>query len=318
MVEEQLLVQQQQNKIYGRIQVTPQMVRDFYAQIPTDSLPYLPAEVEISQIILKPTPSETNKQAARARLAGILADVKAGTITFQDAARRFSQDRGSAEQAGFLGQLTRGDVVPEFAAEVFNLQPNQLSDVFESPFGFHVALLHKREGDIVTVSHILIKPIVDTQDEQRCRERLAQIRTEIEAGRISFEEAARQYSEDRRTKDAGGQMSDQVSGSYRIPIDQLDADLYLKLDQLQEGQVSEPLEVLFQDLQLTRAYQLVYLRKRYQPHRASLESDYEKFYNATKQAQQAQALEDWLQRNRRTIYHQIKAEQCRQALQGWD
>jgi peptidyl-prolyl cis-trans isomerase SurA len=317
MVREQLLTEQMRSKIFSGITVTPSEVREFFNQIPRDSLPLLPAEVEISQIIIKPTPSDSNKAAARRRLAGILADIKAGTITFAEAARRYSQDRGSAEQSGSLGELSRSDVVPEFAEAVFNLQPNQISDVFESPFGYHIALLHGRTGDKVRVSHILIKPVIDGADEARARQRLAALRARIVAGEITFEAAARDNSDDRRTRDGGGMLTDPVSDSYRIPLDQLDADMYLKIDGMRPGDISQPLDMLYQDVELVRAFQLVWLRKRIPPHRASLETDYEKFYNAAKQAKQAEHLENWLKRTRRQIYVQIKENSCQQELTEW-
>lgn len=316
-VREQLLIEQMRGNIFSGITVTPSEVREFYAQIPRDSLPLLPAEVEISQIVIKPMASDSNKAAARRKLAGILAEIRGGSITFEEAARRYSQDRGSAEQSGSLGEVSRTDVVPEFAEAVFNLQPNQISDVFESPFGYHIALLHRRVGDKVSCSHILIKPVIDGADEARARQRLIDLRTRIEAGELTFEAAARDFSDDRRTKDGGGMLTDPVSDSYRIPLDQLDADMYLKIDGMQAGQISEPLEMLYQDIELVRAYQLVWLRRRIPPHRASLETDYEKFYNAAKQAKQAEFLESWLQRARRQIYVQIKENNCQQELTSW-
>jgi len=316
-IEEQLLINKQRNAVYATLDVTPLEVREFYEAIPEDSLPYLPAEVEISQIILIPDPSLEAQNAAKQRLAGIRAQIEAGAATFAEQATRYSQDRGSAQQGGFLGQQERDGLVPEFTEVVFNLEEGQISSVFETEFGFHIAKLHKRTGNKVTVSHILIRPIVDADDLDVSREELARIREQIVGGEISFAKAAKRYSEDPRTMDNGGMVLDPVSGSYRIPLDQLDADLYLKIDQMQPGEISEPLDVLYQDRETKQATQLVYLRKRYPPHRATLETDYNRFYEAAKQAKRAEALERWFQAAKEQVYIDIKAEQCRQALSDW-
>lgn len=316
-IREQLLIDQQKQKIFSNINVTPKEVQDFFNQIPKDSLPYLPAEVEISQIILIPKPSEQSKNKTRERLAEVLAEILSGEISFSAAAEKYSQDPGSRKQGGFLGEMNREDFVPEFAEVVFNMEEGQISEVFETRFGFHIAKLHKRVGQQATVSHVLLKAPVDSEDEEETLQQLRELRQQIKDGEISFAIAARENSEDVRTKDNGGMVEDPVSGSYQIPLDQLDADLYLQIDQMKPGEISEPHDMIYQGMQLVKAYRIIWLRDQHLPHRASLESDYQKFYQAAKQAKQAEKLQRWLANARDQIYIELREPACEQALADW-
>ena len=216
-----------------------------------------------------------------------------------------------------MGEISRTSVVPAFANAVYNLKEGQISNVFESRFGFHIALLHKRMGDRLAVSHILMRAPIGPKDEAKAKKKLVAIRKKIEAGEVTFAKAAAEYSDDKATKDIGGMVSDPQSGSYRIPLDQLDVDLYLAIDEMEVGDISEPIEVYEQGQKIEKAFMIVYLRKRHPPHRASLETDYQKFSQAATQAKQSEALQDWFNNAKKQVYIEIKHEGCEQALQNW-
>jgi peptidyl-prolyl cis-trans isomerase SurA len=163
----------------------------------------------------------------------------------------------------------------------------------------------------------LIRPNIDDSDRQRTKDRLLEIRQKIKNGEMAFAEAARRYSDDPSTKDNGGRVMDQKSGSYRIPLDQLDANLYLQIDQMEEGDISKPKEFIFNDGTLSKAYQIIWLKKRYPPHQATLKTDYEKFHKAAKEAKRAEALKDWFKSAKDQVYIEIKDHRCDQALSNW-
>lgn len=316
-IQEQLIVDQQKNKILSEAKVTPRDVKVFYNQLPEDSLPYLPAEVEISHIMLKPEASAAGKEKAKQKLETIRRQIVSGEVEFADAARTHSHDYGSAKQDGCLGEFTRGAMVAEFEEEAYNLRAGEVSRVFESPFGFHIILLKNRTGDVIDACHILIRPEITPADEARAMKRLAEIRQLIMDDSLSFAEAAREYSDDRATKDNGGRITS-PQGDLNVPLDKLDADLYLKIDQMKPGEISEPAEMIAQQGGLSKAYHIIYLRNRRPPHRASLESDYRKFQQAALEARKAEKLDEWLESARKRVYIEIKENDCSQALQNWN
>jgi peptidyl-prolyl cis-trans isomerase SurA len=317
-IENQLLIEEQKRKVLNNVEVTPKEVKEYYKSIPVDSLPLLPAEVELRRLVIKPTPSDISKAETKERLEKIRAKIEAGELTFEQAARQYSEDYGSAKENGFLGEFTRGRMVPQFEEVAYNSAPGQLSKVFESPYGFHILKVHTRLGDKITASHILLRPRVTMSDELKAKEKINSIRAAIARDSISFDAAARLFSEDRQTKEIGGMVQSQT-GEYRVPLDQLDADLYLTVDNLKPGQMSESLDFIFQDGgELVRAYQLIYLTKRHAPHQANLKDDYAKFQAAAKQARQAETLQKWFERARKQVFFEIKEHECSKALANWN
>jgi peptidyl-prolyl cis-trans isomerase SurA len=315
-LREQLLVEEQKKKIWGSIQITPREVRNFFNSIPKDSLPYLPAEVELSHIALAPKPSEESKKTAKQKLEELRKRIVAGEDAFETLAKVYSEDPGSAEQGGFLGEFSKGDMAPEFEEILYNLKENEISPVFESPFGFHLAKLHKRSGEKFSASHILIRPKIDWKDEEAIKSKLASLRRAILKDSIKFAEAARLFSEDNRTKDNGGAITS-ASGESSIPLDQLEADLYLKIDEMKENDISEPLELINPRGYPRKMFHIILLKRRLPPHRASLKTDYQKFMKAALQAKQAEELEKWFHRTKQQVYIEIKNNECSQALQNW-
>lgn len=317
-LREQQLIDQQRSIVQGEITVTPQEVREFFNQIPKDSLPYLPAEVEVSHIVMAPTASAASVQAARNKLQGIRNDIASGEMRFEEMAMAYSQD-GAASNGGFLGEFGRGMMDPTFEEMVYSLEEGQLSPVFETSFGVHIAKLNRRNGDRVEASHIIIIPQVSAADEQRCKDSLNFVRNLIETDSLTFAEAAEKYSIDPNTSIAGGVITTR-SGGFRIPLDQLDADLYLLIDQLETGEISQPVEYI-QPRTNTKYFRLVQLRSRTRPHRASLEEDYEKFKTAALQAKRAEAMANWFERAKKNVYVEVKDCDecpCTQALQHWN
>jgi len=314
-IREQLLAEEMRRKITEKVQVTPKQVKEFFRQIPLDSLPYLPAEVELSQIVFYVKPSSEEKARARERLEAIRQEILSGQMEFAAAARAFSQDLGSARQGGYLGEFTRGRMVPEFEQVAFSVPIGEVSPVFETPFGFHILLVEKRVGNKAEARHILIQPSVTQKDVERTKAELERLRAQILRDSISFTRAATEFSEDIETRQMGGRLMDRETGKYRIPLDALDAELYFIVDKLKPGQVSEVMEWVTPGGR--KAVRIVWLMKRYPPHRASLELDYDRFAEASLQIERQRMIEKWLERARRNVPIEVREDRCQEALKTW-
>jgi peptidyl-prolyl cis-trans isomerase SurA len=317
-IKDQLLIEAQRNKILGTITITPSEVKRFYNDIPQDSLPYLPAEVEISHIVIIPKPSNEAMASARNMLADLRQKIQAGALTFEEAAKKYSDDFVSARNGGYMGEFGRGDMVSEFEDVAFNLKDGQISEVFQSEYGYHIILLKKRVGDRVEASHILVKPRLNTSDDELAKNKLSSIRQRILIDSLTFGKAARLYSDDKASKDASGLILDPATGNPRIPIDRLPADLFFKIDRMRVGEIGQPEEYLVQENEIKRAWHILWLRNRTLPHRSNLKEDYQKFFQAALQARQNQELEKWFAKAREQVYIELRPNACFQALQLWE
>ncbi len=315
-VRNQILAEEMRQKITADIKVTPKEVRDFFESIPRDSLPFIPAEVELSQIVMWAKPSEQEKERVRARLEEIRREIIAGKMEFATAARAFSQDVGSARQGGDLGEFGKGQMVPEFERMAFTISIGEVSPVFESPYGFHILLVERRTGNKVKARHILLRPTITDEDVEVAKRKLETLRQQILRDSISFSRAATEFSEDPVTKQTSGRLMDEENGGYRIPLDKLEPDLYFVVDELKVGEISKVVPFTSRDGR--RGVRIVWLQKKYPPHRASLELDYERFAQAALQLKKQEAIEKWLRRARRNVPVEIRLPRCQEALSEWE
>ncbi len=307
-VKNQLLVQQMREQIIGQVAITPREVQKFYNGLNKDSLPPLPAEAELYHIVAMPKPSLKSKDMARARLERLRDQIVKGEVNFEDAARNNSMDYGSAKVGGDLGTFGRGRMVPEFEEVAFKAEIGEVSPIFESPYGFHIMKVYKQTGIEVGARHILIAPLVDSDDEERAKESLKDYKERVENGSASFQKLAMEESDDQMTAPYGGSIKNPQTGEQRIPIDMLDANLFFLVDNLKEGEISEP-EEWFSPAN-KRGYHIVYMKRRYEPHVFTMETDFYKIQQAALQNKQAGALEKWFKRAVNNIYIDIKNEDC--------
>jgi peptidyl-prolyl cis-trans isomerase SurA len=315
-IKDQLLIDKMREQVISKVVITPREVKKFFNAFPTDSLPYLPAEVELFHLVKRPVASAASKKEAKARLESLREQIVRGEGAFQDLAKRNSNDPGSARLGGDLGEFGRGRMVPAFEEVAFKLKEGEISPVFESEYGYHVMQVYKRVGELVSARHILIVPTVAYEDELRAEDELAKIRKKItETDTLSFEKAAKEFTDDEATKACGGCIKNPQTGETRVPLDLLDADFYLKVDEMKEGDITEPMEWIGPDNK--KVYHILYLKKRVAPHMASLESDYQKIQAAALQAKQATELERWMVSARKNIFIEIKDPDCREVLINW-
>lgn len=301
-IKNQLLVNQMQQKIIGNIKVTPSEVKDFYNGIPTDSLPYVPAEVQIGQIVIIPPIKDDEKIRIKKELNEIREQILAGS-KFSLKARIYSEDPGSAEKGGELGFLRREDLVPDFAGAAFSLKEGDVSEVVETEYGFHIIQLIEKRGELANFRHILMKPKVNSADLLKAEIRLDSIYRAIKLGEISFQKAAEQYSMDEDTRNNGGLLINPSDGGTRFSLDDLDAYTYQYVSGLKAGDMTKP--VAYEMHGGKKAVRVLYLLTRIEPHVASLTTDYQRIMNAALAFKQNKAMEAWVFSKQDELYVRI-------------
>jgi peptidyl-prolyl cis-trans isomerase SurA len=294
-LKEQMLSMRMQQKIMGGVEVSPNEVKAFFEKIPVDSLPEIGKQIEVAQIVLKPKASRTAKDFAKSELNRIRLDIVERGADFALMAKLHSDDPGSKELGGMLGEFGRGVMIPEFEKTVFKLEKNQVSPVIETPFGYHIIQLIERRGEVVVARHILKKPKVSSF-EVRAAEQLADsIKKVFDSNPDVFCELVKKFSEDEQTKNMCGSIYDPGTGSPRFPFDYLDPKLKTKLQNLEEGQMSEP--IILEDQDQSKVVQLIYIRKMYEPHRANLKDDYPNIQAFALEQKQDEVLDEWVNKH---------------------
>lgn len=314
-IKDQLLAQRMRQKIVGELQVTPSEVRDFFNSIPKDSLPYINTEYEVSQIVVKAQISEEQKQYAYNKLKGLRERIVGGE-DFSTMAILYSEDPGSAENGGELGMAPRGSFVKEFEAAAYKLKKDEISEIVETEYGFHILQLIERRGDYINIRHILIQPKSLSADLLVSKHILDSVRTKLLTDTTySFLKAVKSVSEDEYTKNAGGRMINPQTGGTLIEAGDMDPNVLFIIDTMKIGSISMP--VLYEEGS-TKAYRILRLDSKTPPHIGSLEEDYDKFQNAAKANKQNEVINDWIKKNARKSYILIAPEyQNCTNLQTW-
>ena len=293
-LREQLAVERMRGTVVREVKVTPAEVKQFFNDIPYDSLPYFNSEVEVGELVIKPTANDSTKQAVRERLSALRQQIVDGAITFEDAAKQNSSD-GSARGGGDLGWTKRGKFVAAFEAAAYNLDPGEISDVVETEFGYHLIRLDGRRGNSIRVSHILVQPEITDADIDKSRQYLDSIATLIAVDTFTFSYAVKRFGYDKvQSYNNDGRMSNPASGNTFFEIGDLDPDVYFAIDELEIDSLSEVME--FRGPTGDPLLRVVQLRSRTSPHRATLRQDYAKIQDATKNAKQQNYLSDWIEK----------------------
>lgn len=299
MLRNYLLGQRVQYQLTKDVNITPREVADFFNGLPVDSLPLMPERYEFSEIELQPTISEAERDRVRTQLAELRERVLNGE-KFSMLATLYSQDPGSAKKGGELGFTARGKFVAEFESAAFALKPGEVSPIIETQFGFHILQLIERRGNTVNVRHILIIPQVSPEDLLRARIKLDSIATEIRAGHISFEEAAKKYSTADNAKQ-GGTAVNEADGTTRFDINAINEHYYnVGIQGMDEGQISNASSMKTADNH--DAYRIVRLNKKHPSHRANLTDDYDNIFNAALAAAKQQKLRKWARHQMEITY----------------
>jgi len=305
-IEEQLMVQQMQEKVTGSIKVTPGEVRVFYAKLPKDSLPYIPSEIEVAQIVVKPKVSEDEKRIVRDKLNKIRNDILRGS-SFALKAKINSMDRASAEQGGELGLMSRDELVQEFSAVAFRLKPGEISEIVESEFGFHIIELVEKRGELANFRHILLKPEIGDEEFMKAQKKADSLYSIIgKNDTLTFERVAQLFSDDEDTKYNGGRLFNFQSGSGKFKIDQMDMFTYREVSDLNPGDVSKT--HIYDTPTGGKAFRIMKLISRSQPHQADLKTDYQIIQAAALAEKQGEAVTKYINKMKETMYIQISPD----------
>jgi peptidyl-prolyl cis-trans isomerase SurA len=310
-IKEGLQAKAMQDKITGTVKVTPSEVKKYFDAIPTDSLHFYEAELEIGQIILLPKATKEMEQYAIERLQEFKKQVQDKTSDFGRLAILYSEDPGAKENKGVY-ILNRNDKNwdPDFLAASFRLKENEISSPIKSQFGYHLIQCIKRQGDNITVQHILLKANITRSDLAQATAKLDSIRTNIVNGKMTFSESVAKYSDAPMSKFDGGMLQNKMNGTTLLTIDQLDEpserDIVLMLDTLKPGGLSKPVQ--FTDEQGHQGCRIVYLKTRTQPHRENMTDDYARIQQRTLQIKQQDARDKWLREKIPTYYIHVEDE----------
>lgn len=304
-IYQQLLSDKMKNQVFADLEVSPAEVFEFFENIPTDSLPYFSAEVEIGQIVIFAEPTILQKQAAKKQAEKIKEDILMGS-DFGFQALLYSDDPGSATKDGALGYVKRGELVPEFEAVAFRLEVGEISDVVETDFGFHIIQLLDRKGDRIEVRHILITPDIENQNVIDAEEEIYELKMKLDNGELTYQQAVQQYSQDEPSKQNGGLLTNQETGNTFFEMSQLEGNVALALDGINVGEFSEVLP--YQSIDGQTGFRIIYLQSETPAHMANMDDDYSKIKAVAKQTKQSQEMEKWLAKKAENIYIRLADE----------
>jgi peptidyl-prolyl cis-trans isomerase SurA len=303
---QQILAEKMQGKLISEVSVTPKEVEAFYDRIPQDSLPFLNAEVEISELVVKPQVNAEQRQITLDRITQVLADLQLGDISFEEAAKKYSVD-GSAKAGGDLGWAKRGIYVPEFEAAAFQLKKGEMSEVVETEFGFHIIELIERRGNSIHARHILMTPSITMDDEQKAKDLLDSVRNLIVLDSISFGKAVKQYSlEELPSYGNSGRVKNPKTGNTFFETGDLDPDVYFEIVDLEPEEVSNVIEMT--DMRGATMYKIVKLISETKPHKANLRQDYNKIALFAKESKKTEHFNEWVTEKMGETYIRVDRE----------
>ena len=301
-IENRLKTQQMEQKITADVSVSPKEIKNFFNDIPSDSIPEIGSKVAVSQLFIRPEVTYTEKKKIKTKLNDLRDKIISGELTFKIAAEFYSEDPGSKKQGGDFGWVTRGTFVPEFDAVAFRIPLNQVSEVFETQFGYHITIIEERRGEQFKGKHILLSFKVGDLQLSETKLKLDSIRKAIIEKNTTWGEAVLKYSDDDQTKGSKGIIYNEAAGSMYWDMRELDPQIYAAINTLKVNEISKP------QLLQTRegaAYRLIMLNTQTDPHKANLKDDYQLVQNFTLQSKKAKVIKEWTDNKITDVYIKI-------------
>jgi peptidyl-prolyl cis-trans isomerase SurA len=303
-IREQMLGGEMQRKITKDLSITPAEVKRFFNKIPADSLPFYSADVEVGQIVRKAKVSETQKQETKRKLTELRDRILAGE-NFNELAKKYSEDPSAQYNGGEMGYVGRGAMVPAYEATAFRIKEGELSKPFESSFGFHIMQLIDRRGNEYNSRHILIAAAPSKADIDRAEKFLDSLRRKIVKDSIKFEQAAKEFSDDQRSKGYGGYFTDE-DGGMKVSLKELDPIVYFTIDTMKEGTVSRP--IIYRTDDQKDAVRILYFKRRLPPHQANLKDDWHRIQSAALAQKKDKMLDRWFKKARTDVFIKLDPE----------
>ena len=323
-LEEQSLTMNEQSEIASKIaEVTPYDVQKYIDATEPEDLPVVPVKYQLSQICVYPD-RESAAVAVKEKLLSLRERIMNGE-KFATLARIYSEDPGSARRGGELGMASKSIFWPAFSDAAMALRPGTISQIVETPDGFHIIEVIEKKGDMFNARHILLKPQYTTEDREKAFSRLDSLKTKIQEEEITFELAARFFSEDPATRTNGGQMADPSTGSAYFEIDQLKPADYAAIKDLKVGEISEPVESADNEGYLqgrsgNLVYKIIRVDKILPAHTATFENDYAQILDKVQQQKQQEAISNFLSEKIKTTYIVIDPmfAECEFSREDWN
>jgi len=305
-IENKLMAESMQQSLMANINITPSEVVSFYNSIPSDSLPFFNSEVELSQIIVSPIINDEEKKKAFEKVKEIKAKIDKGE-DFEVLAKKYSHDLGSAANKGDLGWVKRGSFVPKFEAVAYSLKKNEISDIVETEFGYHIIQLIERRGNSIHARHILIKPMLTTDDLNKSKSFLDSIHNVIVKDTIPFELAVKKYSDSKSMSyNNNGRMTNPATQTTFFEMKDLPPDIYFAIENLKPGEITETMETTDEKGEVR--YQLIKVVTKTEPHRANLKEDYSRIQNFAKAGKKNEYINNWVEDKIRSTYIRVDKE----------
>ncbi len=313
-------VQEVQRSLTKDITATPAEIRRFFEKLPTDSVPWVPLQVETQILTVAPAIPREAVEDVKARLRNFTEQVNKGESQFSTLAILYSEDPGSASRGGELGFSGRGQFVPEFSAVAFNLNdPKKVSKIVETEYGFHIIQLIEKRGDRINVRHILLKPKVAEKDLTEAITRMDSLRVDIvDNKKFSFEEAVSVLSQDKDTRFNRGQMINQNTGSTRFQMDELPQEVAKLVNDMEPGDISKPF-IMVDPKTNHEIVAMVKLTNRHPGHKANISEDFQLVKSMYENARRQEVLDTWLANKIKNTYIRIEDgwRNCDFQHKGW-
>ena len=301
-IEDKMKAQKMQQEVTGGVSASPKEVRNFFYKIPFDSIPFISSKVKISQMVVAPEISYNQKELTKTKLLKIKNRINANEISFSVAAEFYSNDPGSKTNGGNFGWVDRGDFVPEFDAIAYSIPLNTVSDVFESPFGFHILKIEKRRGEQYYGSHILLKNEISEQALADLKEKCISILGEVQIKKITWKKAIEKNST-QKNNGPSGVIFNESTGDMYWDMQNIDKSLFIGINNLEIGQYSEPL--YYEDSKGNIGYRVLKLEDRTLPHKANLDDDYEYIQKFAVNEKQINKMDNWVNKSAKNTYIKI-------------
>jgi len=300
------LTSEMRNKIIEDVEVNPEEVRTFFKKFAKEDLPQFGAEVEVSQIVIKPEITKEERQKVIDKLNEFKTDVQAGNGSFFSKAVLYSKDEGTKSNGGFMRVNRKSPLVKEFKERAFSMEEGQISEPFETEYGYHIIYVEKIRGQDVDLRHILLIPKISDESLQEAKIEAIDIRNKIINGDISFADAARNSSDEKETRANGGALTNPQTLDPRFELTKMDPTLYNEVAEMQQGAVSQP--IVDEDRLGRKSFKLLTVTKRYDAHTADYATDYTKIKELALREKQIERIGKWTDEKIKETYIKINGE----------
>ena len=304
-VRNQMIIQQMQSKLTENIAPTPAEVRRFYNGLSQDSVPMVPAQVEVQILSIEPAVPLEETERIKSRLREFTDRVHAGTADFSMLARLYSEDTESAKRGGELGFVGKGQLVSAFAEVAFNMNdPKRVSRIVQTEYGYHIIQLIEKKGERINCRHILLKPRVSMDDKVKAISKLDSIRVVVVDSGVPFEAAVARFSEDKNTIMSGGLMTNENTGASKFEYQDLPPEIARQIYSLKEGEVSVPFTMMDRTKN-KEVCVMVKLKTKRDAHKANLVDDFQVIRGIMLEKLKAETIEEWIRTKQQEVYVHI-------------